>query len=221
MSMTGQPKALASLSSTLLARKGHARPAMRPQGFGGFGSLPGAQDDLGWNDMGEAPEMTLAEAVPGPTPQPVPSVLIEREALKEEFEAPVLSELPAVASAPVEAEVAAPEPEPEPEPASESAPIAPAVQVHATKRAESVAATAAIADRAPPPVFGQARGARVAFTLRLDHDRHLRLRLASALRNRSAQHLLTEALDAFLAKLPELETLARQRPGADPMGDVR
>ena len=36
----------ASLSSGLLARKGTAKPAMRPQGFsGGF-------EDLGWNDMG-------------------------------------------------------------------------------------------------------------------------------------------------------------------------
>ena len=30
----GEPKAFASLSSGLLARKGAARPAMRPQGFG-------------------------------------------------------------------------------------------------------------------------------------------------------------------------------------------
>ena len=47
----------ASLSSTLLARKGGAKPAMRPQS-----GIPGPVDgkeaaanleDLGWNDMGE------------------------------------------------------------------------------------------------------------------------------------------------------------------------
>jgi len=36
----------ASLSSGLLARKGTAKPAMRPQGFSGN------FEDLGWNDMG-------------------------------------------------------------------------------------------------------------------------------------------------------------------------
>lgn len=52
----GEPKPLASLSSTLLARKGQAKPAMRPQGFASFGFGGGAQhpahEDLGWNDMG-------------------------------------------------------------------------------------------------------------------------------------------------------------------------
>lgn len=51
---------------------------------------------------------------------------------------------------------------------------------------------------------------RAAFTLRLDPARHLRLRLASALSNRSAQQLLTEALDAFLRADPQVEQLARQ-----------
>jgi hypothetical protein len=54
----GEPKAFASLSSGLLARKGAARPAMRPQGFGQVGS---SVEDLGWNDMGfEAPKAALA-----------------------------------------------------------------------------------------------------------------------------------------------------------------
>src|SRR5687768_5474149 len=54
----GEPKAFASLSSGLLARKGAARPAMRPQGFGQVGA---GLDDLGWNDMGfEAPKPALS-----------------------------------------------------------------------------------------------------------------------------------------------------------------
>jgi len=43
------PKPFASLSSGLLARKGAARPAMRPQGFTSPNS---GLEDLGWNDMG-------------------------------------------------------------------------------------------------------------------------------------------------------------------------
>lgn len=55
--MHEEARPYASLSSGLLARKGAAKPAMRPQGFaGGF-------EDLGWNDMGD-PE--------GPTP-PAPT----------------------------------------------------------------------------------------------------------------------------------------------------
>ena len=47
-----EAKPFASLSSGLLARKGLAKPAMRPQGFG---HLSSNVDDLGWNDMGHAP----------------------------------------------------------------------------------------------------------------------------------------------------------------------
>lgn len=52
--------------------------------------------------------------------------------------------------------------------------------------------------------------AKAAFTLRLDSDRHLRLRLASAVSKRSAQQIVTEALDAFLDNHPHLEALVDQ-----------
>ena len=45
-----EAKPFASLSSGLLARKGAARPAMKPQGFGQMGGV--ILEDLGWNDMG-------------------------------------------------------------------------------------------------------------------------------------------------------------------------
>ena len=51
---------------------------------------------------------------------------------------------------------------------------------------------------------------RAAFTLRLDPERHLRLRLASTISGSSAQVLVTQALDAMLARMPEIETLATQ-----------
>src|SRR5512139_28974 len=55
----GEPKAFASLSSGLLARKGAARPAMRPQGFGAQSGA--GLEDLGWNDMGfEPPKPSIA-----------------------------------------------------------------------------------------------------------------------------------------------------------------
>lgn len=178
MSMFGQQKPLASLSSTLLARKGQAKPAMRPQGFGGFGAMPGAQDDLGWNDMGDhpAPMAEPAPVVAAVPPTSVPPVLVQREVLREEF----------AASEPVEP-----------------------VQ-RAAMKSVSVA-TASRIERETKKKHGKRRP-KSAFTLRLDEDRHLRLRLASALHNASAQALVTEALDQFLQSLPEVDQLVRQLP---------
>ena len=173
--MLGQPKPFASLSSALLARKGHARPAMRPQGHTGFGTAPSV-DDLGWNDMGDPAPASAPLPAPAPLeaqPEPaaaLPPVLVQREALKAVEEPPV-----------------APEPSPEPAPVAAIAP----------------AAVARIARDAA------GRG-KAAFTLRLDTDRHLRLRLASAVTHRSAQALVTAALDTFLETLPAVEELASQ-----------
>lgn len=51
---------------------------------------------------------------------------------------------------------------------------------------------------------------RSAFTLRLDDERHLKLKLASTLKGASAQNLVTKALDKYLAEMPEVESLAAQ-----------
>lgn len=164
--MMGQPKPQASLSSNLLARKGQARPAMRPQGFSGFGNLAEAMDDLGWNDVdGTEPTPVVAE----------PPVLREREALKAEIEAPRPKPVVAAAEA--------------------KAPMSSAALTRIGRKVRA----------------GQTK-AKSAFTLRLDADRHLRLRLATAVCDRSAQQLVTEALDAFLATLPEVESLAQSLP---------
>ena len=197
--MMSEPKPFASLSSGLLARKGQARPAMRPQGFtGGYASLAGIED-LGWNDMGHIPE-PMADIHPlheddqiQPPPEGVPPVLAQRHALKQEFE-PVLEELAGEEAevsveAPVETLVTAPVPVIE---TFEPRPI-------------SVAAAGRIA-RATQHKH------KAAFTLRLDEERHLRLRLASAVSGRSAQQIVTGALDAFLESLPEVAELARQLP---------
>lgn len=186
--MFGHSKPLASLSSGLLARKGGARPAMRPQAFDMTSTSPSSQDDLGWNDMGHDEALPVAAAVapvePVIVPAPVPQVLVEREALKEEIEAPVL--------APVVAPVAAPVVEEEPQPVR---PVSVATAMRLKR--ESARQTA--------------KG-KAAFTLRLDTERHLRLRLASAMSHHSAQQLMTQALDAFLQDWAEVDALAAQLP---------
>lgn len=53
-----------------------------------------------------------------------------------------------------------------------------------------------------------AEGRRAAFTLRVDAERHLKLRLACTIKGRSAQQLVTDALDALLGDLPEINELA-------------
>lgn len=199
--MMSEPKPFASLSSGLLARKGQARPAMRPQGFtGGYASLAGI-DDLGWNDMGHMPE-PVADIHPlheddqiQPPPEGVPPVLAQRHALKQEFEPPVLDEI-------VEDE-------------REGLIEAPALQPEVVVKA----VTADTFEPRPVSVAAAGRIARAtqhkhkaAFTLRLDEERHLRLRLASAVSGRSAQQIVTGALDAFLESLPEVGELARQLP---------
>ena len=49
---------------------------------------------------------------------------------------------------------------------------------------------------------------KAAFTLRLDPDRHLKLRLACAVDGRSAQQIVTDALDHLLDRMPELNSMA-------------
>jgi len=49
---------------------------------------------------------------------------------------------------------------------------------------------------------------KAAFTLRLDPERHLKLRLACAVDGRSAQQLVTQALDQLLERVPDLDGLA-------------
>ena len=55
--------------------------------------------------------------------------------------------------------------------------------------------------------------AKAAFTLRLDAERHLQLRLVCAVRHRSAQQIVTEALDAFLSKRTHTGQLWHALPG--------
>lgn len=83
-----------------------------------------------------------------------------------------------------------------PAPPSRPAPVAP----------QRAARGAPATSRTRRPV--RPAGAKAAFTLRIDGDRHLRLRLASAVTNLSAQQILIDAFDAYLETVPEVEALA-------------
>lgn len=67
------------------------------------------------------------------------------------------------------------------------------------------------AEQAQTDAVEQSRSSRrAAFTLRLNEDRHLKLKLASAVCDVSSQQFVTQALDRFLAEMPEIEMLAAQ-----------
>jgi len=201
-------RSYASLSSGLLARKGAARPAMRPQGYG----APQGFDDLGWNDMGshvqppldeleeDLPEHHVPSSISALTPAPKlprdesveePEVVAQQRAIAESF--PPEAEVEDEAVAEVETEV-------------EAAPVAvPLVK----PRAHVVPLP-----KRPAPKAKAEEGRKAAFTLRLDGERHLRLRLATAVTGQSAQQIVTSALDALLASLPEVEALAERAVSA-------
>jgi hypothetical protein len=80
-------------------------------------------------------------------------------------------------------------------------------QVAAPAPAPAPAPVRARRPRAAPGSKGKS-----AFTLRLDPSRHLKLRLACAVDGRSAQQLVTDALDQLLHAMPELESMAEKAP---------
>lgn len=242
--MSAEPKPFASLSSGLLARKGAARPAMRPQGFGQMGA---GLEDLGWNDLGFEP----------PKPSVTPIRDSEHDAFGEELPAqPMRNPLAALtpigspvhdqqaeiedrfvqedeeeveeAEAPVEADVdeqidedydeTAELYDPEeivenPEPIETIEEVEAVEIVRVVKTPAVHPAVAAVVPTPAPRRPSRPRSApgtkgKAAFTLRLDPERHLKLRLACAVSGRSAQLLVTDALDALLGSMPELEDLA-------------
>jgi hypothetical protein len=214
-----EPKVFASLSSGLLARKGAARPAMRPQGFGQGGA---SLEDLGWDDMGfEPPKATSAArdethdafgeeleeqplrnpvAALTPVQSPVHSQqaeIADRLDVPEEFteegeEVDETAEL-------YEPEAETPEPK-TPETKNDEPPVV----------VELTAARSPVARRVSVPRAAPGSKAKAAFTLRLDPDRHLKLRLACAVSGLSAQMLVTDALDALLNSMPELDSMAQK-----------
>lgn len=155
-----EAKPFASLSSSLLARKGAARPAMRPQipltgrsvKFGTLARPQVQDDDLGWNDMGEDVVDHQVDILPVTPVSATPDRTV----------------------------------------------VVPLGVVRKRK-------VAALAQIDPVPSNKPAdskRSHRKALTLRVEPDRHLQLRLACTVQNRTAQSLLSEALDRMLADIP-------------------
>jgi hypothetical protein len=205
-------KPYASLSSGLLARKGGAKPAMRPQGFNGFNGGPGfnaggSLEDLGWDDMGPEDEFHSHGGPIGLTPAPRghhEHEAHEHEVHEEEpFEQADLTEEAPLAH-PVEhvqQPIVAQQPVIAPPPVVE--------QQRALRESFSEGEVVELPRRRAAPASVKAKAA---FTLRLDPERHLKLRLASAVTRLSAQQLVTGALDDFLNSLPELEAMADRVP---------
>ena len=188
-----EPKAFASLSSGLLARKGAAKPAMRPQGFGQMGGM--GMEDLGWNDMG-SPSHAPAPVHPIEQQEHVPSSIAALTPAPRNGHAPESVAEEAEAETP-------PPPVVEQQRAIEASFSEPKAVVEAPKPSE-----AAVVKLPPRPRQARGSKAKAAFTLRLDAERHLKLRLACAVTHRSAQQIVSDALDEYLAAIPELDSLA-------------
>ncbi len=238
----GEPKAFASLSSGLLARKGAARPAMRPQGFGqGAAGL----EDLGWNDMGFEPPKPAsdgsadqdhdafgAEITPHPVRNPlagltpVGSPVHDQQAelqgrladsSDEGEEIDETAEIYEPQDGDHNPFAAAQDIEFEDEPVvmrtvDDFMPVKVEAKVVPMPVAAAPKPVDATPRRAPRPRVAAGTKDKAAFTLRLDRERHLKLRLACAVQGRSAQQLVTAALDALLAGVPGLDDMADQAP---------
>lgn len=85
----------------------------------------------------------------------------------------------------------------------------PPVVLEREELAERIKAAPAPRKKAVP---APAPGRKAAFTLRLEAERHLKLRLACAVTGRSAQQIVTQALDDFIDTLPEIDRLTQQLP---------
>lgn len=207
----GEPKPLASLSAGLLARKGGARPAMRRQPLGS-GPAPMAglgYDDLGWNDMGydvDPDPVDEGGHMVDLKPLLAGSMLAHNAEAEHAVEDSVGADLTDMAGDQPDAampEVAAPVEIPE-------------IVRQQESLIDRVAAVARKVEQRPAEPRTPRAREKAAFTLRLDAERHLRLRLASAVTNRSAQVILTDLLDEYLASLPEIDAMASRLPAARP-----
>lgn len=202
-----EAKPLASLSSGLLARKGAARPAMRRQIIGGNSHASAvAQDDLGWNDMGydvnPDPNMPMdydhglgQNPLAAAVPEVKPEVKAQQDRIAEQLN--------------VQAE--------ETSALHSEADSAPVVSIETAKPV----AVKKVATSVKQPRAAAGSKGKSAFTLRLDGDRHLRLRLVCAVSNRSAQQIVTAALDQFIENMPEINALAAQIPSTKTLNSHR
>lgn len=210
----GEPKPIASLSGILLARKGLARPAMRRSTMlSSNGNAAMSQEDLGWNDMGydvdpdPTTPMDYDHGFRGANPlaAAVPEVKHQQDRLADALFADLEPQVGFDDEPQVGFDNVAEEPESLPD-APTLVTVTPEPVTPLVLRRGSTDAPRSRA-RSKPGLKEKA-----AFTLRLDSERHLKLRLACAVRHQSAQQLVTDALDALLESMPEIDDLASHVP---------
>ena len=202
----GEPKPIASLSGILLARKGLARPAMRRSTMlSSNGNAAMSQEDLGWNDMGydvdpdPTTPMDYDHGFRGANPlaAAVPEVKHQQDRLADAL------------FADLEPQVGFDDFAEEPESLADAPTLVAVTPEPVTPLISRRGGTDAPRSRArSKPGLKE----KAAFTLRLDSERHLKLRLACAVRHQSAQQLVTDALDALLGSMPEIDDLASHVP---------
>lgn len=210
----GEPKPIASLSGILLARKGLARPAMRRSTMlSSNGNAAMSQEDLGWNDMGydvdpdPTTPMDYDHGFHGTNPlaAAVPEVKHQQDRLADAL----FADLEPQVGFDDEPQVGFDNFAEEPEPLADAPTFVTVTPEPVTPLISRRGSTDAPRSRArSKPGLKE----KAAFTLRLDSDRHLKLRLACAVRHQSAQQLVTDALDALLGSMPEIEDLASHVP---------
>jgi hypothetical protein len=212
----------ASLGPSLLARKGGAKPAMRrqvaPLAENHADIADDQLEDLGWNDMGDNETGGSADIVPinagldadGFGGDAGPVVRRQQRGLQERLLAD------AVMTGPDDRE-------PEYDDEDEALYGEEFAEGEETEGEEAEGQDAedggyepiyaqpepvALRPAAKPRMPAVQSGRRAAFTLRLDADRHLKLRLAATMQGVSAQVLVTEALDRLLAEFDDLDVIA-------------
>jgi hypothetical protein len=184
---------------------------MRPQGFGQSGH---GLEDLGWNDMGFEPpkpaEVSRDEMHDAfgedvvEHPRVHPTGLTPLDSPVHHQQAEIADRLGADEAEDEEVDDTAELYEPEAEEVEAELEIpAPVVATPVAAPAPAPAPR-----RAPRPRSAPGSKGKAAFTLRLDRERHLKLRLACAVDGRSAQQLVTDALDGLLERMPELDSMA-------------
>jgi hypothetical protein len=194
---------------------------MRPQGFG---QVSGNLEDLGWNDMGFEPPKPAAaprddshdgfgeeiedhQRVHPTGLTPVQSPVHSQQAEIVHRFNPQSSDEEIDETAELYEPGHDAKPDEIAEPVAEVTTVAEPVAEPVEQPVEQPVA-ASVPHRAPRSRAAPGSKAKAAFTLRLAPDRHLKLRLACAVNGRSAQQLVTDALDKFLEAIPELDAMA-------------
>ena len=214
-----EAKPFASLSSGLLARKGAAKPAMRRPhiGFNSNNNHENGQDDLGWNDMGYDVDPDISGEIPAERPtnplakaieRPKPEVKQQQERIAAQLKAMNTADEEALVENNSELHLVT----------TQESNVKNLIKSQSTEYKEEKNTSLPAQPMAKKPIISKKERVsdksrvktKAAFTLRLDPERHLKLRLACAINNISAQKFVTEALDRKLKEMDQIDYLSDQ-----------